>query len=232
MTVDLTLRDKTLFLMKKFLFGLPFLFPVLLSPSTLAEKKEGNFYIEVGGGYQFPQSTTIKAPISGTTYKLDYEFDGSGIYGLGLGYDFGQWRLHGSFSKGTLSLDSIKLDGSKLAITVEDIDVTVLTLGGIYELTKDSKITPFVGSGLSYQSGSDALAAVQTGGTETNFTVSGDELWAIQLTAGLAYELKEDIDIYASLGSAIPLSESNLPAGWTAEDPTVIGYSFGLIYSF
>ena len=218
--------------MKKLLFGFPLLFPALFSPSTLAEEKDGNFYLEVGGGYQFPQSTTIKAPISGTTYKLDYEFDGSGIYGLGLGYDFGQWRLHGTFSKGTLSLDSIKLDGTKLAITVEDIDITVLTLGGIYELTKDSKITPFVGSGLSYQSGSDALAAVQTGGTETNFTVSGDELWAIQLTAGLAYELKEDIDIYASLGSAIPLSESNLPAGWTAEDPTVIGYSFGLIYSF
>ena len=218
--------------MKKFLFGLSLLFPALLSTSTLAEEKEGNLYLEVGGGYQFPQSTTIKAPISGTTYKLDYEFDGSGIYGLGLGYDFGQWRLHGSLSKGTLSLDSIKLDGSKLAITIEDIDVTIWTLGGIYELTKDSKFTPFLGSGLSYQSGSDALATVQTGGTTTNFTVSGDELWAVQLTAGLAYELKEDIDIYASLGSAIPLSESNLPAGWTAEDPTVIGYSFGLIYSF
>ena len=218
--------------MKKFLFGLPLLFPALFSPSTLAEEKDGNFYLEVGGGYQFPQSTTIKAPISGTTYKLDYEFDGSGIYGLGLGYDFGQWRLHGSLSKGTLSLDSIKLDGSKLAITIEDIDVTVWTLGGIYELTKDSKFTPFLGSGLSYQSGSDALATVQTGGTTTNFTVSGDELWAVQLTAGLAYELKKDIDIYASLGSAIPLSESNLPAGWTAEDPTVIGYGFGLIYSF
>ena len=218
--------------MKKFLFGLSLLLPALLSTSTLAEEKEGNFYLEVGGGYQFPQSTTIKAPISGTTYKLDYEFDGSGIYGLGLGYDFGQWRLHGSLSKGTLSLDSIKLDGSKLAITIEDIDVTIWTLGGIYELTKDSKFTPFLGSGLSYQSGSDALATVQTGGTNTNFTVSGDELWAVQLTAGLAYELKEDIDIYASLGSAIPLSESNLPAGWTAEDPTVIGYSFGLIFSF
>ena len=218
--------------MKKFLFGLSLLLPALLSTSTLAEEKEGNFYLEVGGGYQFPQSTTIKAPISGTTYKLDYEFDGSGIYGLGLGYDFGQWRLHGSLAKGTLSLDSIKLDGSKLAITIEDIDVTVWNLGGIYELTKDSKFTPFLGSGLSYQFGSDALATVQTGGTTTNFTVSGDELLAVQLTAGLAYELKEDIDIYASLGSAIPLSESNLPAGWTAEDPTVIGYSFGLIYSF
>ena len=218
--------------MKKFLFSLSLLYPALFSSSTLAEEKEGNFYLEVGGGYQFPQSTTIKAPISGTTYKLDYEFDGSGIYGLGLGYDFGQWRLHGSLSKGTLSLDSIKLDGSKLAITIEDIDVTIWTLGGIYELTKDSKFTPFLGSGLSYQSGSDALATVQTGGTTTNFTVSGDELWAVQLTAGLAYEIKEDIDIYASLGSAIPLSESNLPAGWTAEDPTVIGYSFGLIYSF
>ena len=76
-----------------------------------------------------------------------------------------------------MSLDSIKLDGSKLAITIEDIDVTVWTLGGIYELTKDSKFTPFFGSGLSYQSGRDALATVQTGGTTTNFTVSGDELW-------------------------------------------------------
>ena len=111
-----------------------------------------------------------------------------------------------------MSLDSIKLDGSKLAITIEDIDLTILTLGGIYELTKDSKFTPFLGSGLSYQSGSDALVTVQTGGTTTNFTVSGDALWAVQLTAGLAYELKEDIDIYASLGSAIPLSESNIPA--------------------
>ena len=203
--------------MNKFLFSLSLLFPALLSTSTLAEEKEGNFYLEVGGGYQFPQSTTIKAPISGTTYKLDYEFDGSGIYGLGLGYDFGQWRLHGSLSKGTLSLDSIKLDGSKLAITIEDIDVTVWTLGGIYELTKDSKFTPFLGSGLSYQSGSDALATVQTGGKTTNFTVSGDELWAVQLTAGLAYELKEDIDIYASIGAAIPVSYTHLRAHETPE---------------
>ena len=218
--------------MKKILYGLSFLFPVFFTSSLFAEERKGNFYLEVGGGYQFPQSTTIKAPISGTTYKLDYEFDGSGVYGLGLGYDFGQWRLQGSFSQGTLSLDSIKLDGTELAIKVEDIDVTVLTFGGIYELTKDSNITPFIGSGLSFQSGSDTLAAVQTGGTTTNFTLSGDELWAVQLTAGLAYELKEDIDIYASLGSAIPLSESNLPAGWIVEDPIVIGYSFGLIYSF
>ena len=41
-----------------------------------------------------------------------------------------------------------------------------------------------------------------------------------------------DIDINPSLGSSIPLSKSNLSAGWMAEDPTVIGYSFGLIYSF
>ena len=218
--------------MKKFIFGLAFLFPALLSPSTLAEEKDGNFYFEVGGGYQFPQVTTIKAPVGGTTYKLDYEFDGSGVYGLGLGYDFGQWRLHGSLSKGTLSLDSIKLDGSKLAITVEDIDITVLSLGSIYELTKESKFTPFVGSGLSYQSGSDALVTTETGGQTTSFTVTGDELWAVQLTAGLAYEIEENIDIYASLGSAISLSESDLPAGWTEESPTVIGYSFGLIYSF
>ena len=57
-------------------------------------------------------------------------------------------------------------------------------------------------------------------------------MWAVQLNAGLAYEIEENIDIYASLGSAIPLSESDLPAGWTEESPTVIGYSFGLIYSF
>ena len=59
---------KPSFFMKRILFGLAFLFPALLSTSTLAEEKEGNFYLEVGGGYQFPQSTTIKAPISGTTY--------------------------------------------------------------------------------------------------------------------------------------------------------------------
>tara|TARA_B100000212_G_scaffold320682_1_gene278711 strand:+ start:74 stop:745 length:672 start_codon:yes stop_codon:yes gene_type:complete len=219
-------------LLAPLLFGLSFLFPALFSTSTLAEGKDGNFYLEIGGGYQFPQVTTIKAPISGTTYKLDYEFDGSGVYGLGLGYDFGQWRLHGSVSKGTLSLDSIKLDGSKLAITVEDIEVTMLSLGGIYELTKDSKITPFIGSGLSFQTGSDALTTVQTGGKTTNLTVSGDEIWAVQLNAGLTYEIKEDIDFYASLGYAIPLKESNLPAGWTEESPNVIGYIFGLIYSF
>ena len=74
-------------------------FLLFFTTSTLDEEKEGNFYLEVGGGDQFPQSTTIKAPISGTTYKLDYEFDSSGIYGLGLGYDFGQWRLHGSHLK-------------------------------------------------------------------------------------------------------------------------------------
>ena len=218
--------------MKKFLFGLAFLFPALLSPSTLAEEKEGNFYLSVGGGYQFPQVTTIKAPVDGTTYKLDYEFDGAGIYGFGLGYDFGQWRLHSGFSKGTFSLDSIKLDGTKLAITVEDIDVTILSLSGFYEFNKDSKVTPFLGAGFSYQIGSDAIASVQTGGTTTNFTVTGDELWAAQFGAGLTYELKEDIDIYAEIGSAFSLSDSDLPAGWTEESPTVIGYSIGLIYSF
>ena len=218
--------------MKKILFGLAFLFPALLSPSTLADEKEGNFYLTVGGGYQFPQVTTFKAPVGGTTYKIDYEFDGAGIYGFGLGYDFGQWRLHSALSKGTLSLDSIKLDGSKLAITIEDIDVTVLSLSGFYEFTKDSKVTPFLGAGLSYQTGSDAETTVQTGGTTTNFTVTGDELWAAQLKAGLTYELKKDIDIFAEIGSAFPLSDSDLPAGWTEESPTVIGYSIGLIYSF
>ncbi len=34
------------------------------------------------------------------------------------------------------------------------------------------------------------------------------------------------------IGSAFPLSDSDLPAGWTEESPTVIGYDIGLIYSF
>ena len=218
--------------MKKFLFGLAFLFPALLSPSTLAEEKEGNFYLSIGGGYQFPQVTTIKAPVGGTTYKLDYEFDGAGIFDVGIGYDFGQWRLHSGLSKGTLSLDSIKLDGTKLAITVEDIDVTMWGLAAIYEFTKDSKITPIIMSGLSYQSGSDALVTTETGGQTTSFTVTGDELWALQLGGGVIYELNKDFDVYTKVGTAIPLSSSDLPAGWTEENPTVFGLNIGLIYSF
>ena len=218
--------------MKRILFGLAFLFPALLSPSILAEEKEGNFYLSLGGGYQFPQVTTINAPIAGANYKFDYEYDGAGLYGLGLGYDFGQWRLHGALSKGSLSLESIKLDGTKLAISIEDLDITIWGLGGFYEFTKDSKLTPFVGTGLSYQAGSDAIATAQTGGTTTNFTVTSDELWAVQLSGGVTYELKEDVDIFVELGSAIPLSKSDLPAGWTEESPTAIGFGIGLIYSF
>ena len=43
-----------------------------------------------------------------------------------------------------------KRDGTKLAITVEDIDVNVWSLGTIYEFSKDSKISPIIISGLSY----------------------------------------------------------------------------------
>ena len=218
--------------MKRLAYLLAFLFPTFLNSTVLAEENDGNFYLTVGSGYQFPQTTTIKAPVSGTVYKLDYEWDASGIYGFGLGYDFGQWRLHGNYSKGTLHTDSIKLDGSELAITVEDIDVTLFSLGGIYEFTKNASFTPFIGSGLSYQYGSDALASVQTGGETTNFTITADGIWAIQLSGGLAYEITKDIEIFAETGLAIPLSESDLPEGWSEESPTVSGFSFGLIYSF
>ena len=218
--------------MKRFLLGLTVLFPFFVTPSIQAEDKDGDFYMSIGGGYQFPQVTTIKAPVAGTTYKLDYEYDGSENFDLGIGYDFGQWRVHGGLSKGTLSLDSIKRDGTKLAITVEDIDVTVWGLAAIYEFTKDSKFTPIIISGLSYQSGTDALVSVQTGGQNTNFTVSSDELWALQLGGGFIYELKEDIGIYTKVGTAIPLSNSDLPEGWTEESPTVFGFNIGLMYSF
>ena len=218
--------------MKRFLPGLTVLFPFFISPSIQAEDKDGNFYMSIGGGYQFPQVTTIKAPVAGTTYKLDYEFDGSENFDLGIGYDFGQWRVHGGLSKGTLSLDSIKRDGTKLAITVEDIDVTVWGLAAIYEFTKDSKFTPIIMSGLSYQSGTDAVALVETGGETTSFTVSGDEVWGLQLGGGIFYELKEKIDIYTKIGTVIPLSSSNLPAGWTEDNPLEFGYNAGLIYYF
>ena len=218
--------------MKKFLFGLPFFFPALLSPLTLAEEKEDKFFLSVGGGYQFPSVTTIKAPVSGTDYKLDYEFDGSKKFDLGIGYDFGQWKLHGGVTKGTLSLDSIKLDGTKLPITIEDIDITIWGLSAIYEFTKESKFSPFLMSGISYQSGTDAVALVETGGETTSFTVSGDEVWGLQLGGGIFYELKEKIDIYTRIGTVIPLSNSNLPPGWTEDNPLEFGYNAGLIYYF
>ena len=100
------------------------------------------------------------------------------------------------------------------------------------EFTKNSSFTPFIGSGLSYQYGSDALASVQTGEETTNFTITADGIWAIQLSGGLAYEITKDIEIVVETGLAIPLSESDLPEGWSEESPTVSGFSFGLIYSF
>ena len=72
--------------------------------------------------------------------------------------------------------------------------VKLMILAAIYEFTKDSKFTPIIMSGLSYQSGTDALVSVQTGGQNTNFTVSSDELWALQLGGGFIYELKEEIE--------------------------------------
>ena len=126
--------------------------------------------------------------------------------------------------------DSICING--VCLTVEDIDVTVWGVAAIYEFTKDSKFTPIIMSGLSYQSGTDALVSVQTGGQNTNFTVSSDELWALQLGGGFIYVLKEDIGIYTKVGTAIPLSNSDLPEGWTEESPTVFGFNIGLMYSF
>ena len=218
--------------MKRIAYLLAFLFPTFLNSSVLAEENDGNFYLTVGSGYQFPQTTTFKGPVSGTVYKLEYEWNASGIYGFGLGYDFGQWKLHGNYSKGTLHFDSIKLDGSKLAVTIEDIDATSISLSGFYEFTKKSSLTPFIGTGLSYQYGSDALASVKTGGKTTNFTIKADGIWAVNLSAGLAYEIKKNVEIFADTGLAISLTKSDLPAGWSEESPLLTGFGFGLIYSF
>ena len=51
------------------------------------------------------------------------------------------------------------------------------------------------------------------------------------ISSWFSYEIKEDIDIYASLGSAMPLSIKS-SSRMDSRRPTVIGYSFGLIYSF
>ena len=66
------------------------------------------------------------------------------------------------FQEGYFFLDSIKRDGNKLAITIEDIDVNVFSLSTIYKFTKDSKISLIIMSGLSYQSGTYALVSVET----------------------------------------------------------------------
>ena len=135
-----------------------------ITSPVIAEENDGKgWYGTAGIGFVSPNDPTGDEclTLSGNRYCADYDFGfDAGISGeIGVGYDFGKFRVEATYSRSNTSMDDVSAD-----ITENGVDVITLTskvddgdtaqnsfmLNAYYDFDTDSKFVPYVGGGIGY----------------------------------------------------------------------------------
>ena len=84
--------------MKKYLLGTTLLLSSFLAPSSIANESKG-FYLSVGGGIAFPSDSDGDSTLGGTAYDLKFETDNTGLFSVGIGKAFNDFRVEFNYSQ-------------------------------------------------------------------------------------------------------------------------------------
>ena len=101
--------------MKKFLIGTSFLLSSFIAPSFAEEKN--NFYLSVGGGVAFPSDVEGDTTVSGTQYDAVFPTDNTGLYSIGIGKEFNDFRVEFNYAAATVDTNSITLTTGGTGVT-------------------------------------------------------------------------------------------------------------------
>lgn len=215
----------------------------IASPVIAEENDKKGWYGTAGIGFVSPNDPTGDEclTLSGNLYCADYDFGfDTGLSGeIGIGYDFGKFRVETTYSRSNTSMDDVSADITKdgaslttLTSKVDDGDAHLnsFMLNAYYDFDTDSKFVPYVGGGIGYTSIDFSSYTVTVSGQSIASDEGSDGAFGYQAKAGISYLASEKIDIF---GEAVFSGTSGFSISTADIDPiTTWGGRVGLRYRF
>ena len=171
------------------------------SPVKAGEENKGA-YVFIGGGTTQLDDTGASETLSGTKYEIDFGLDSGFSYSAGVGYDFGKFRIEGSYNKANNDIDSFTAKAAGTGVTTTasgDVEISTWAFTGYYDFENESKWTPYVGAGIGTTKVAIeklTIAGINTGDGDGDATT-------YQLKLGTSYEVAERTDLYGEVGYTI-----------------------------
>ena len=179
--------------------------PIILGSTFLNAFAEENnrTYLSIGGGAAFPADVEGKSSLVDTK-TLKFPTNTSGLYTLGIGYKYYDWRVEFNYSKSTVHSDSVKItNAAGTAITGSSVpnfkqNINSYMAFGYKDFTNESKLTPYAGVGLG-------MASISTKNLKTSIVgasnTAGDDVsvFSFAVKGGFDYEIVENTSLYTEL---------------------------------
>lgn len=216
----------------------------IFSSPAIADENDGmGWYGTAGIGFLSPNKPEGEECVDVLGGELcadyEYEFDTALRGEIGVGYDFGKFRLEATYSRSSTELTDVEIDASFDGVEIGGIDTDVdggntelnsFMLNGYLDLHNDSKFVPYLGGGIGYTEVGFSGYDITIQGIEVDFEDGSEGVFGYQLKAGVSYLASEKIDIF---GEAIFTGTSGFTIEGVDVDPiTSWGAQAGLRYRF
>lgn len=215
-----------------------------IATPAIAEEKDGKgWYGTAGVGFLSPNDPAGDECVTILGSKVcadyDYKFDDAFSGEVGVGYDFGKFRVEATYTRSNTSLNKVKadvsVDGIKyvtLSSKVDDGDANLnsFLINGYIDFETDSKFVPYVGGGIGYTKINFSSYTVKVDGYTVKSGEGSDSAFGYQAKAGVSYLASEKVDIF---GEAIFSGTTGFNIDSASIDPvTSWGARAGIRYRF
>ena len=165
------------------------------------EAEESKNYITVAGGIAFPSDAEGDSALGGTSYDFKYEVDNTGVFSIGVGRKFNDYRLEFNYSKATIKSDTFSVTSGGTGITASitpalESDVSSYMVFGYKDFPSDSKFTPYAGLGLGVGNFSAKNQTATVAGTAYQFEGGDETVFSFGLKGGVSYEIADNTSIF------------------------------------
>ena len=189
--------------MKKYLFGTTLLLSSFLAPSSIANESKG-FYLSVGGGIAFPNDLDGDSTLGGTAYDVKYETDNTGLFSVGIGKAFNDFRVEFNYSQATVESDSFSVTSGGTGVTASitpalESDVKSYMIYGYKDFPNETKFTPYAGVGLGIGNFSAENQTATVAGTAYQLEGGDESVFTFGLKGGASYEVGENTSVYSEV---------------------------------
>jgi len=188
--------------MKKYLIGSSLLLSSLITPTFAEESK--SFYLSVGGGITFPSDSKTDTILGNTTYDVRFENDNSGLFSVGIGKKFSDYRIEFNHLRATVKSNSFSVTNAGTGVTASitpnlKADYKSFMIYGYKDFPTETKFTPYAGVGLGLGSFSGENQVATVNGTTYQLKGADEAVFSFGLKGGASYEIVENTSIYSEL---------------------------------
>ena len=225
--------------MKKYLIGTTLLLSSLLAPSSIANESKG-FYVSVGGGLAVPNDSKGDSTLGGTAYAIKFENDDTGLFSVGIGKEFSDFRVEFNYSQATVDSNSFSVlyGGAEVNDTSTyplESDVKSYMIYGYKDFPNETKFTPYAGVGLGIASFSADNQTARVAGTSYQFKGGDESVFSFGLKGGASYEIANNTSLYSEVMyqnfASYEISESGFETV-NYDSTNFFGVTAGLKYNF